>query len=329
MELARESWTSCNESFTGNLTRSCDKYLKYKLAIADEYIDFFGNLVKSLVTTIVETAEYSSCVASASIISTAVDSTAPKYYLEAQDKQLRYQKWLADLVRKPSCSVTGTPDNIILTIDSWNQDSNGIEIAPIFSLNKGLEQAGVNLTQVTYNQWKGSIDRLGTYEFIVINNYTQSNSKCGVVISELAPSQLPEGIIDTTSVIDTCPDGFRKHDVDLNAGAGGEYIYFCEQAGKHVQMITDVTIIGGDNSLISCPTDYIKEPLDLNKGSGGFYIYLCKKREFVGDGITIPLRNIHVYNQNDPGNSCPEGYEWIDFDLNKGAGGDFVYLCKR
>ena len=73
------------------------------------------------------------------------------------------------------------------------------------------------------------------------------------------------------------PSGYVKLPQDLNAGAGGEYVYLCYQPAAWTDdvAIKDVTVIGGNNADVPAPYGYAKVPGDLNKGSGGDYIYVC------------------------------------------------------
>lgn len=75
--------------------------------------------------------------------------------------------------------------------------------------------------------------------------------------------------------------------IDLNAGAGGEYIYSFQsktpfvrqQSGGTVARTTfsEVGILSGNSSSINPPTGWNKYPNDLNEGAGGDFIYFCYK----------------------------------------------------
>ncbi|TGE19711.1 hypothetical protein [Hymenobacter elongatus] len=66
--------------------------------------------------------------------------------------------------------------------------------------------------------------------------------------------------------------------VDLNAGAGGEYIYSFQSknpAVSNYKYISQVGILSGSSSAIQPPSGWEKYPQDLNAGAGGDFIYFC------------------------------------------------------
>lgn len=78
------------------------------------------------------------------------------------------------------------------------------------------------------------------------------------------------------------PDGFEKIGVDLNAGAGGEYLYLCYKRGdlkddfSNVNdFITSLMVIGADYSDVYPPDGYIRINQDCNAGAEGKYVYIC------------------------------------------------------
>jgi hypothetical protein len=68
---------------------------------------------------------------------------------------------------------------------------------------------------------------------------------------------------------------------DLNAGAGGEYIYSFQSKSSHISayggQISEIGILSGNSSTIKPPAGWNKYPRDLNEGAGGEYIYFCYK----------------------------------------------------
>jgi len=107
--------------------------------------------------------------------------------------------------------------------------------------------------------------------------------------------------------------------------------------------ITNLYVILGSSSSITPPTPYIKINYgvlsygngDLNQGAGGKYIYLCYTRDSVAGS---PIRGLRIYSGS--GSTCypPTHYYHVSnsdgysaygsrgADLNKGAGGDYIYL---
>ena len=105
--------------------------------------------------------------------------------------------------------------------------------------------------------------------------------------------------------------GWTKIDQDLNAGAGGDYIYLYVKP----PVLNNLKVISGDHS---CGSGWTKLDQDLNAGAGGDYIYLCVKG---------PVKNNLKVISGD--HSCGSGWTKIDHDLNAGAGGDYIYLCVK
>ncbi|GLY59576.1 hypothetical protein Pcaca05_04340 [Pectobacterium carotovorum subsp. carotovorum] len=145
---------------------------------------------------------------------------------------------------------------------------------------------------------------------------------------EIHPNYINELIVITgsRSTIEP-PSGYTKIPYDLNAEAGGEYIYLCYHEQKWVsgdskKAVTDIKIIYGNDKT---PDGYKKLPQDLNKGAGGDYVYLCYKTEDYNIGTSI--KKITVIGGDNPDINAPYGYKKIPDDLNKGAGGQYVYIC--
>ncbi|MCK4613828.1 MAG: RICIN domain-containing protein, partial [Thermoplasmata archaeon] len=109
--------------------------------------------------------------------------------------------------------------------------------------------------------------------------------------------------------------GWTKINHDLNAGAGGKYIYLCVKDA----IKDDVKIITGSSSGISPGSGWTKINKDLNQGTGGKYIYLCVKESLVNHIKVISGSSSHI--------SAGTGWTKIHKDLNEGAGGKYIYIC--
>lgn len=93
--------------------------------------------------------------------------------------------------------------------------------------------------------------------------------------------------------------------------------------------LTAVKVIYGDDPGILPPEGYQKIYIDLNQGARGKYIYLCYHAETPEQGATsfiAPLAELAVILNDTP---TPVGFTKIAVDLNKGARGNFVYLCYK
>ncbi|MFD9073243.1 hypothetical protein [Streptomyces lasiicapitis] len=119
------------------------------------------------------------------------------------------------------------------------------------------------------------------------------------------------------------PEGWNVIAKDLNAGAGGEYLYFAFELNGRYAPITDIIFLLGDQA---APPNYRKIPVDLNKGAGGDYIYAAYTRS---PDQGNPIQFLDVLISDEPGVQPPKGWERYDTDLNKGAGGKNVYLIHQ
>lgn len=119
------------------------------------------------------------------------------------------------------------------------------------------------------------------------------------------------------------PEGYQKIDVDLNKGAGGDYLYLCFKQGNDAdKAINGLQVIAGRNNGIGAPAGYTRLEQDLNKGAGGRYIYLCIHR-----GADRPIKDIQIVHGKSKDIAAPNGYTKIEQDLNEKAGGEYIYLC--
>ncbi|WP_173012711.1 MAC/perforin domain-containing protein [Niveispirillum sp. SYP-B3756] len=89
-----------------------------------------------------------------------------------------------------------------------------------------------------------------------------------------------------------------------------------------------VAINGGDSN-IHPPAGYTKIYYDLNTGAKGDYIYLCyHKATYRPDRVNNNcIDDVKIIYGKDA--QAPSGYVKLDLDLNKGAHGEYVYLCYR
>ena len=99
------------------------------------------------------------------------------------------------------------------------------------------------------------------------------------------------------------------------------------EAALHADYIDALAIIYGDKSDIPAPPGYVKIPQDLNEGAKGKYIYLCYHATSATAHEKPCFVDIRFVSGNHPDIPAPPGYTKIDVDLNKDAGGDFIYLC--
>jgi hypothetical protein len=113
-----------------------------------------------------------------------------------------------------------------------------------------------------------------------------------------------------------CAAGFAKVDVDLNQGAGGDFIYLCYAKGVGAPITGLIVTVGKDS--VPGEEGYTKIDVDLNRGAGGNFIWLW----YTKDPACATIRDVHVQADQGP---PPAGYTKIDVDLNRDAGGAFIY----
>lgn len=117
------------------------------------------------------------------------------------------------------------------------------------------------------------------------------------------------------------PAGYTKIPHDLNAGAGGDYIYVCYKRGVGAP-ITGLCITR-DGGGPAQDAKYTRINVDLNRGAGGDYIWLWTSK----DPDCAAINDIIIqFGQN---SRPPAGYTWIGVDLNDGAGGEYIWLSYR
>jgi hypothetical protein len=125
--------------------------------------------------------------------------------------------------------------------------------------------------------------------------------------------------------------GWTKIDKDLNAGAGGEYLYFAyEEGDNRDQALTDIKFIVGKDQ--PTPYKYTKIDVDLNQGAGGKYIYAVYTREPISpdNGMAdSPIVALDVSVTDGPEPDVPRQWDWLSQDLNEGVKGKYVYLIYK
>ncbi|MFB8240215.1 hypothetical protein ACFC58_27080 [Kitasatospora purpeofusca] len=126
------------------------------------------------------------------------------------------------------------------------------------------------------------------------------------------------------------PTGWEGTDVDLNRGAGGAYLYLVFEKHPQDRPVTGLRVLVNDEKP---PAGYQKLPVDLNKGvkNEKTALFLAVSR---ADGV--PITDLAVISWADPDIRIPpkEGYRRVqangaDIDLNRDAGGDYIFLDYR
>lgn len=134
-----------------------------------------------------------------------------------------------------------------------------------------------------------------------------------------------------------CPPGYMLIDVDLNSGAGGDFIYLCYKLGEKInEAYTDFFMeylkngAGPETRPVSHNSNYVNYTrigTDLNKGSGGQFIYMSATKS----KTMPPIKGIAVAF-DDPKNINPEwnSVYWLNTttpaDVNKSVKGKYIYI---
>ncbi len=116
------------------------------------------------------------------------------------------------------------------------------------------------------------------------------------------------------------PAGYVKIAHDLNAGAGGDYIYVCYKKGVGAPITSLCVTKGKSGGTPANDAKYTRIPVDLNDGAGGEYIWLWTSK----DPDCAAIKDIMV--QFGKNSRPPAGWTWIGVDLNEDAGGQYIWL---
>lgn len=145
------------------------------------------------------------------------------------------------------------------------------------------------------------------------------------------------------------PDGYI--DCDLNKDAGGNYIYMgfkhVDNGSYNEKAITDLVVYQGKNpaksrriyldSGSSIKYDLVST-IDLNDDAGGEYLYLYSTTSTLAGTPIVDLRisvdktvnhKVDCYKESTVVRADTKGYTNEYIDLNKDAGGDYIYLVTK
>ncbi|KAH6870917.1 hypothetical protein B0T10DRAFT_611422 [Thelonectria olida] len=139
------------------------------------------------------------------------------------------------------------------------------------------------------------------------------------------PSSNPADFVSAIEVIYTDDNNKPQHtlteldgaDPDINKGFKGKYVWLrLRHATKPEEMVNHIW------------RDYLDNPLpdrgdDLSAGAGGLYRYLQWSHDMRAKYF---VSSVFVWRSSKEQNSPPAGYAGKTDDINKGRGGDFLYL---
>ena len=131
--------------------------------------------------------------------------------------------------------------------------------------------------------------------------------------------------------------GWTVIESNLNAGTQGDVIYLCYKTATDGDFITDFylssrhnpvggsTIVNGRNYTLCSKEGGIHfEHIDgdLNSNAGGEDIHLYYTKDSFGDGRAVT----EIWFNDSPGGAVGKNDTNEAYDLNKGAGGDYIYM---
>ncbi len=147
--------------------------------------------------------------------------------------------------------------------------------------------------------------------FLINNSLTVSASASETSTTYIRDIQIVYGSTAAKAKA-KCPSGYTLIDKDLNKGAGGDYMYLCYSTTDSFSAALDGLIVDNKKSNSSIPTSvYSNTSIPM--------IYSCGMWKLDYRMLDNP--------RNKKTNSVY--YSRIDTDLNKDAGGDYIYLYKQ
>ncbi|HEX4751677.1 MAG TPA: MAC/perforin domain-containing protein [Solirubrobacterales bacterium] len=119
---------------------------------------------------------------------------------------------------------------------------------------------------------------------------------------------------------------------DLNRRAGGSFIYLgYTTTTDPAQAVTDVVITDGKNSnkYSKSGVNYQSTNVDLNRGAGGAYLWLLYTHDpkaAAEPGKVVRALGEQIDSDKTPNIKVGPGWTINSTDLNRGAGGAYIYL---
>ena len=220
----------------------------------------------------------------------------------------KYSAWVKSINDKPAISGIADFDTAMLPI--W-------ELVDDKTAAKSLKDAFETMAKTAQN----TLARMDPVPLYIseINVYADPDYK-------KARSMIPKGFV----AVMLNPGTDSTEVLDANKGAGGDYIYIAYKLTSNPKdAITDLKLAVGDNAKATV-AGYEKLKVDLNKNAGGKFIYLCyKKASSASDPLLKEIRG--VYTSDVHSYTLLSNWQWVskETDLNKGAGGKFIYLAMR
>lgn len=201
--------------------------------------------------------------------------------------------------------VSGTLNTSVISQSEFNLFASNME--ENLEVYGGDSQWGHNIiTKNDYDAWINSIPNK-----LVFCNYAQNG---------LVP------------IWDFCDDDSRSAVLEAAYATWGNDRKITVHPTPRVCILDLQVLEGGNpaNPIKINDRDYYKLDFDLNRNAGGSYLWLYYLPGLENDAIT-PIAEIGLVDTSD-GETLAQlgtGFSMINIDLNKGAGGDYIYLAFR
>ncbi|KAK9963853.1 hypothetical protein ABG768_007014 [Culter alburnus] len=195
--------------------------------------------------------------------------------------------------------------------ESGNRPVTRIEFSFIDRMKSGLADAGYEVVNRDLNAGVA-----GDYIFLW---YFYGSTEYDIPIVDLTVSK------DANEEPVLLKDGWEKLGCDLNRNAGGNFIYLWVKREKtsYIQEIAATVDFSSDKHMFELGFTRVCE--DTNRGAGGQnYVFLWyrrttdKKKALTALDVSTSLQEESKLQK--------EGYKKLSVDLNKGTGGNVVYL---
>ncbi|MCL2257788.1 MAG: MACPF domain-containing protein [Candidatus Bathyarchaeota archaeon] len=258
------------------------------------------------------------------------------------------------------------------TSETWKETVSKCEISTLHVGGGDYDMSNLDQFKKNYATWKASVtnnpmpcDIVNIGNLVPIWTFCTNATRAKTIEDKYVTMLNEEGkglIPKTNSIIECCfvtstkseggqvakrkcPSGYDLVDIDLNAGAGGNYIYLCYKKATTGTPITDMFIDYYSNAQTACTktmthngtcANYTMLPIDLNAGAGGKFIYLWITK----DQKKLPIKEINAFMDSKESTALTAAttnnwnvVQWFNSsggaDLNKGAGGKFIYISVK
>lgn len=244
----------------------------------------------------------------------------------------------------PAPAIKGfayTRDQLVYTL-TWAQQSGVIGYSVRRSLSDGTDIKDFELTTPLL---KDFLPKLGKKYMYRITPKTSTGNGVSTTFDLNTPASIISPYVTGVYILYgrnvLPPAGYTKIGIDLNKGAGGDFIYLCYTKDYAAGLpINGLQVYSGGNRGHTNPAGYLNTPNtlspsgatdgDLNRNSGGDFIFLHYSRTAenpMTGGLMLPLSDVGIILGSK--SNTPAGWNIINHDLNRNCGGSFIYVVYK